>query len=153
MSSAVFINYSGMTVSEVTELRSKLYKQNMDMVVAKKTLMKMVAEEQKIGDYSNDNLEGPVAVTFSYEDQVELAKLVVKHEKEQDNIQVIAGIFDGRMVPTDVVKQFASLPSREELLAKFVGSCKAPISGFVMSAKSPMNGFVQALKQVSEQSA
>ena len=152
MEMAVFVRYRGMTVESINNLRSMLFKQGMNMKVAKKTIMKRAFEEKGITGYDSDMLDGPTAIAFGYEDVVSLAKLLKNFAKEEENLSILGGVLEGKVVDKDTVLQLADLPSREELIAKLIGSMQSPISGFTRSAKSPINGFVTVLRSLRDKS-
>ena len=72
--------------------------------------------------------------------------------KEEENLSILGGVLEGKVVDKDTVLQLADLPSREELIAKLIGSMQSPISGFTRSAKSPINGFVTVLRSLRDKS-
>lgn len=128
--SAVFIDYRGLTVAEVTELRNQYRAAGVEYKVLKNTLIGR-AIEGKGYDGVEEFLEGPTAVAFSYEDEVAPAKITYDFIKKAKKMEIKCGIFNDAFTAKDDVIVLASLPSREELLAKVVGSAQAPIMNFV----------------------
>lgn len=147
---AVFVSFKGMTVENTVKLRKFFVTNGIDYQVAKKTLMRLMAEESGVADFDQDMLDGAVGVAFGYTDEVTLAKTIRDQTKQFDTLKIVAGIVDKKMVTGDVITTLASLPSREELLAKFVGTLVAPLRGFVGSLQSPISGFVRTLQAYSE---
>ena len=143
--SVVFAEYRGIDVSGLTSLRKELRGANAEMKVAKKTLINIAAKENKIEDIDPSIMEGAVAATFSYDDPLSGIKVIFKFSKSNDKLKILGGIIDGKVVSADVVKQYAKLPSREELLAKFMGSVKSPASGFVGILNNLMGGLVRVI--------
>lgn len=142
--SIVFADYRGLDVASISELRSELRKEGAEMKVAKKTLIGLAAKDS-VGELDKSIMEGPVVATFSYEDPLSGIRILFKFSKKNDNIKLLGGIIDGKMVGLNIIQQYAKLPSREELLAKFIGSINAPLSGFVGIGSSIIGGIVRAL--------
>jgi large subunit ribosomal protein L10 len=143
--SVVFAEYRGIDVSGLTSLRKELRGVKSEMKVAKKTLMDIAAKENKVEGLEASHMEGPVAATFSYDDPLSGIKVIFKFSKTNDKLKILGGIIDGKVVSADIVKQYAKLPSREELLAKFMGSAQSPVSGFVGVLSNLMSGFVRVI--------
>ncbi len=141
----VFSDYRGLDVSSISDLRGKLRETGSECKVAKKTLIKLAAKEQNLDDLGADIMEGPVAVTFSYEDELSGLKALFKFSKENENLKLLGGIIDGKVVGADEIIQLAKLPSKEELYAKMLGSLNAPISGFVGIMGNLLGGFVRVV--------
>ncbi len=125
----------------------------MDVVVAKKTLIRLSIKNHQLPDPSAEAMEGAVAAVFSYGDVVAPARLLHEFSKENENLQLLGGIVDGKFLSKVEAKQLALLPSREVLLAKLVGSMKAPISGFHGVLSGVMRKFVYGLKAVHDKKA
>lgn len=153
MKVAVFVDFRGMTVASINNLRSQLFQQGMNMKVAKKTIMQRAFNEQGIAGYDEALFTGPTAIAFGYTEVVALAKLLKDISKAEEHLEILGGIVDNKIVGKEVILQLADLPSREELLAKLVGSMQAPIAGFIRSANSPLNGFVSILRNLQEKAS
>lgn len=147
---AVFVSFKGMTVEDTVKLRKFFVTNGIDYQVAKKTLMRLMAQEGGIADFDENKLDGAVGVAFGYTDEVSLAKTIKGQTKQFEALKIVAGIVDKKMVDGAVISTLASLPGREELLAKFVGTLVSPLRGFVGSLQSPISGFVRVLKACSE---
>lgn len=128
--SAVFIDYRGLTVAEVTELRNKYRAAGVDYKVLKNTLISRAIEDKGIEEIA-PFLEGPTAVAFSYDDEIAPAKITYDFIKEVEKMEIKCGIFNGKFTAKDEVIVLASLPSKDELLAKVVGSMNSPIMNLV----------------------
>jgi large subunit ribosomal protein L10 len=147
-----FAKYSGLTVDAFQSLRSNLRAKGVKTKVAKKTLVKLAAKEHN-WEISDDILDGPIAIAFSMEDEIAAAQELYKFAKKSSAVELTGGISDGKVVGQTIITQLAQLPSKEELLARLVGSLKAPISGFHGVLHGTMRGFVQVCKQLSEKKA
>ena len=114
----LLLNYQGLTVSEIAELRSSLREVNSDIKVYKNTLMNLALKNKNIE--LNDYMSGPNAYLFS-ESIIEPIKVVSKFAKEHPALEVRVGYIDNEVVSKDVVNQYASIPSMEGLLTMFAG--------------------------------
>lgn len=123
----ILANYQGLNVEEDTELRKKLREAGIEYKVYKNTLTKLAAK--KIGiDGIDEYLEGPVSIAIGYEDPTAPARILNNFAKEHKKLELKAGIIQGEIFDTDKIKQLAEIPPREVLLAKLLGSFKAPLS-------------------------
>ena len=143
----VFFHYGGLKVSEMEELRGKLREENAIITVAKRTLLRNVLSEK--GLTGGDAITGPVAVA-SADDEVMPAKLVAEYKKEHEQIEFYGGLLEESFIDEAKVSHLASLPSKQELLAKAVGSMKAPINGFVNVLSGNLRGLVTVLGAIKD---
>ena len=147
--SAVFTSVSGYTMDDANALRKKGLEQGVDVMVAKKTLLLRALEKNGFTP-AEDELEGSILTTFGYNDEVSAAKLITTFAKGREGFKLVGGILEGRVVNGAAVKQLASLPSREELYAKLVGSLNAPISGFVNVMAGNLRNLVYVLNAIKD---
>lgn len=145
----VLVDYCGLTVAEDTELRSKMREAGVKYMVAKNTFIRIAAQEAGI-EGLDAYLEHNTAVAFSAEDPVAPAKILNDFSKDHKALEIKAGVLDGKVIGLDEVKTVAELPSREELLAKLVGSMQAPISGLVNVLQGTIRNFVYTLEAVRQ---
>ncbi len=134
-SSAVIVDYRGLNVAEVTELRKKFREENVEYKVYKNRLVKLALEGTEYGELEQE-LTGPNAIAFGYEDAVAPAKIIKDFAKKAPNLELKAGIVDGTFYDQEGIKVIADIPSREVLLAKFLGSIQSPISKFAYVLKA-----------------
>lgn len=146
--SVVFTSDTGLNVKEVEDLRKELRDNDSEYYVAKKTLLKKALKD--VDKDSLKELSGSIGVTFSYEDEVSAAKAVNKATKANDNLSVVGGILEQKFILPDMVKKLASIPSKEELLAKLVGSLNSPITGMVGVLSGTTRNFVGALSAIKD---
>ena len=133
--SAIVIDYMGITVEEANKLRNKLRAANVDYTVYKNTLVKRAiagTEYESLGEV----LEGPSAFAISFDDETAPARVINDAIKEMKKMQFKAGVVEGRVCSADEVEKLANIPSREILIAKFMGSVQAPISKAVRTFKA-----------------
>ncbi len=145
--SIFLVNYEGLKVSDTQKLKKLLKKETVDYLVAKKTLFKIACEKTKLG-IDPKTIEGNFALVFSFTDEVAPAKTLAKFSKENENLKIIAAILGGEFLPADKAAALAKLPSRQELLAKFVGSINAPVYGMVNVLAGNLRGLVQVLNSI-----
>ena len=128
--SVVLIDYRGLTVAEVTELRNEFRKAGVEYQVLKNTLIKIAANEMGITGLDNI-LEGPTAVAFGYEDMIAPAKILSEFAKKSKKLTIKCGVCDGAYLDEAGVQALANLPSKETLIAKIMGSMMSSVSKFV----------------------
>jgi large subunit ribosomal protein L10 len=127
--SAILYDYRGLTVEEVTELRKQFREAGVDYKVYKNTLVKRALEQAGIKGLT-DLMEGPNAIAFSYDDPITPAKIGSEFAKTHKELELKAGIVEGEFFNETKVKELADIPTREALIAKLLGSLKAPVSNF-----------------------
>ncbi|NBS69672.1 50S ribosomal protein L10 [bacterium] len=153
MKGAAFSQAVGYTMEDADKLRAKAAEKNVDVFVAKKTLLALAAKEAGVTGVDRDVLDGSVLVAVSYSDEVAAAKLLKDLSKEKETIKMLAGVLEGKFVGESEVKRLADLPSKEQLLGQLVGTINAPVSGFVNVLAGNLRGLVTALKAVQEKKA
>ena len=151
---AVLVGFTGLSVADVTKLRRKFREGNVEYKVIKNTLTRIAANEVGYEGLS-EFLEGPTALAYSTEDAVAPAKILKEFIKETktEALTVKVGICDGQFIDAAGVEALANLPSREELLAKLVGSMQAPISGLVNVLQGNIRNMVYVLDAVRAKKA
>ncbi len=148
----VFSDYKGLEVKDMTVLRRELRAEGVDLKVLKKTLINLALKDAGI-EMDAKRLEGQVAVAVSSKDEVAAAKIIAKAAKANENLKIVGGILGTKELSKEEVDALAKLPSKEELLAKLVGTLNAPVSGFVNVLAGNMRGLVTALKAIADQKA
>ena len=148
--SVVFTSYHGLTVADVEELRGKMREEDVKYGVAKKTLIKKALEDTKIKGIDVDKLEKEVAVSFGMTDEVMPARILKNFSKYHDQIEFLGGVLEGKYIEAAEVSNLSMIPTRDELLAKVVGSIKAPVSGLVNVLKGNLRNLVYVLNAVKE---
>lgn len=113
----ILTDYRGINVEDITKIRADLRKANCEYKVAKNTALKFAAKEANLEGIT-DLLEGPTAITFSYEDYVEPAKVLYNYAKDSEFYKIKGGVMDGKVISVDEVLKLAKLPSREMLLTQ-----------------------------------
>lgn len=128
----IVVDYKGLTVTEVTELREKFAEAGIDYKVYKNTMVRRAASQVgKMEQFDDVNLVGTNGFAFSYEDAVAPAKVIKKFAEDHANLEFKMGYVEGEFYDAAALESLAKIPSREELIAKLLGSLKAPVSNFV----------------------
>ncbi|MEK7102701.1 MAG: 50S ribosomal protein L10 [Patescibacteria group bacterium] len=143
--SVVFANFSGLPVKEAETLRKQARVEQIGIVVAKKTLLEKATTDAGLTDVSPRSFGGEVLTLFGYGDEVAPARLLHKFGKTHSMVKMIGGILERHFVSAAKIKELALLPSKQELLAKLVGSMNAPVSGFVNVLAGNLRGLVRVL--------
>lgn len=146
--SIVFVHFDGLKVKEVEELRKLFRSENVDYLVAKKSLLKRVFAEAGIENYDPATFEKEVGVAFGIEDEVAPARIIQQFSKDHEALQAFGGVLENSFVGQEKVIELSKLPSREELLAKVVATMNAPVSGFVNVLAGNLRNLVYVLSAV-----
>jgi large subunit ribosomal protein L10 len=146
----VFAQYRGLSVEDAQELRRGLRESNVDYKVAKKTLIKLAAKEMDY-DIPEEVMDGPIGVAFGFDDEIVAAQKIYEFVKKFESLSIMGGFMEGKAIDAEVVKQLASIPSRDVLLAQMMGSMMSPLTGFVGIGNGVTGGFVRVLNAYREQ--
>lgn len=150
--SAVFVDYKGLKVKEIEELRKTLREKQVKFSITKNTLARMVISKQGI-EVDTEVFKKPVAIAFGMEDEVAAAKEIDSFARKYEAIEILGGIFEKKMVSSEVIKRLALLPSKDELYAKVVGSIASPLHGLVNVMAGNLRGLVNVLNAIKDQKA
>jgi large subunit ribosomal protein L10 len=151
----VLTSYKGLTVAQDTELRTELRQAGVSYHVVKNTMLRLAAKKAGV-EGLDEFLEGTTAFAFSTDDAVAPAKVIcgfIKKNKLEDTevLTVKTGLLDGKVISVDEIKALAALPSREELIAKLLGSMNAPISNTVNVLQGVIRNAVYVLDAIRAQ--
>ncbi|MDD8049504.1 MAG: 50S ribosomal protein L10 [Thomasclavelia sp.] len=153
-SSAIIVEYRGLDVAEVTELRNELRDEDVEFKVYKNRLAQRATEGT---DYSsfNDSLKGPNAIAFGGEDAVAPARVLAKFAKDHDALVIKAAVVEGKVLSIDEVKELATLPNREGMYSMLLSTLQAPVSQFARVVKAvadsrPEDGSAEEAAPVEE---
>ncbi|HEX7181085.1 MAG TPA: 50S ribosomal protein L10 [Thermoanaerobaculia bacterium] len=144
---AFLMGYQGITVPQVTALREKVRQSGGQYVVVKNTLALRAIDGAAL-EAMKEQFVGPTAVAYSGSDPVALAKALTDFAKDVPAIKFKGGIVEGRAIAADQIKDIASLPSREELIAKLLFLLQSPITRFARVLAAVPQSFVAVLDQV-----
>lgn len=142
--SFVLADYRGLTVQQDTALRKAMREAGVEYKVIKNTIIGFAIKDSNLSALEK-YLEGPTAVALSETDAVAPSKLLVKFSKDFDKLEIKGGMAEGKIIDVDGIKELASTPSREELLARLIGSLQGSLYGLAAA--------LNALADKQEQSA
>lgn len=144
------VDYKGVTVTQVSELRRKIREVGGHYEVVKNRLVLRAIGGEALEELKGD-FQGPTAVAFCGDDPVGLAKAVTDFAKDVPAIELKGGLLEGQPIAAEEVKEIAQMPSREELLTRLVFLLQSPISSFVKTLAALPRQFVVVLEQVRQQ--
>lgn len=147
--SGVLVDYKGTTVDKDTKLRAELRKAGVYYSVKKNTIIRLAAKQAGL-EGLDEVLSGTTAIALSENDMIAPAKILAKFADDNDKFAVKAGFIEGKTVDAKQIHDLAKLPSKEVLVAKFLGGMKAPINGFVNVLNGNLRGLVVALNAIAE---
>ena len=128
---AVYLaDFQGLDVASITELRGQMRSESVEFLVVKNTLTRLALDEAGFQELKAF-LEGPISLTFGYDDPVTPARILVDFGKKHERPEIRGGLLEGRFLTAEQVKSVASLPSRHELLSKVATLAQSPLAGFM----------------------
>ena len=133
--STVVVDYRGLNVAEVTELRKQLREAGIEFKVYKNSMTRRAADQVELSDL-NEALTGPNAIAFSTEDVVAPAKILNDFAKKHEALEIKAGVIEGNVATVEEVKALAELPSREGLLSMLLSVLQAPMRNLALATKA-----------------
>ncbi|WP_044895183.1 50S ribosomal protein L10 [Bacillus alveayuensis] len=133
--STIIVDYRGLNVAEVTELRKQLREAGVEFKVYKNTLTRRALAEVGL-EGLDEVLTGPNAIAFSNDDVVAPAKILNEFAKNHEALEIKAGVIEGNVATVEEVKALANLPSREGLLSMLLSVLQAPIRNFALVTKA-----------------
>ncbi len=143
----VFVAIDSLKTTELFDLRKKLKQDNCLLTVAKKTLLSIAFKQSKM-EFDAKELEGELALIFGFGDGIMPAKIAYQFSKKNKNFKILGGFFENKFRDAEEIIALAQIPSREELLARIVGSISAPISNFVNVLQGNIKGLIYVLTQI-----
>ena len=144
----VIAEYRGLTVQAVTKLRAEARKNNVTLRVVKNTLVRRAVEGTEFAGLA-DQFTGPLVYAFSA-DPVAAAKVLANFAKDNDKLVIKGGAMANNVMDVEAVKQLATMPSREELLAKLMATMNEPIAKFVRTINEVPARFVRTVAAVRD---
>ena len=148
----VVSHYSGMNVADVTQLRGKLREAGVTHTVVKNTLARIAAKEAGMESLVA-LLEGPTVVSISKSDLVAPAKVLVNFAKDHEKLVILGGVIEGKPATAQDIADISNLPSKEELVAKLLGSLQSPIMGLLRVINGPASSLARVLNAIVEKKA
>ena len=150
MKGMIMTQYQGLSVSQISELRTDLRKCGCEYVIVKNTLGKIALKEVGL-EIASEYFEGPIALVMEESnDPVSPAKIVAEFAKKNEKFVVKAGYVDGKILLANEMKALAALPTKEVLIAKMLATMNAPISGLVNVMQGSIRNLVYVINAVKE---
>ena len=146
--SVIITHYHGLSVSEVTRLRRSLRENGASFKVVKNTLSKIAASNAGLAGDS-DVFSGPTAIAYS-EDPVAAAKGVVEFAKTNDNLKIIGGVVNDKVLDVSSIQQLAKLPSLDVLRGKIVGILQAPAANLARVVQAPAGALARVIQAYAD---
>lgn len=148
----ILADYRGLTVKEMQELRKRLSEVDSELKVYKNSLTEIAIRELALPNL-DAYLEGPTAFVFVPGDPVAPAKTLTGFSKEHPALELKGGLVQNQVLDAGKIKAIAALPSREELIAKLMGTLQNPLRGTVQVLAGPARAFVMALDAIAKKKA
>lgn len=148
----IMVDYRGLTVKEMQELRGNVRGAGGDITVYKNRLTQIALRELAMPSL-DEYLTGPTAFVFAGSDAVAPAKALQDFSKAHPALEIKGGLVQNQVVDAAGVKMIASLPSREELVAQLMGVLLSPVRGFMGMANAPVSAFARVVQAVADQKA
>ncbi|MDW0109981.1 50S ribosomal protein L10 [Sporosarcina aquimarina] len=133
--SMVVVDYRGLNVAQATDLRKQLREAGVEFKVYKNSMARRAAEASGL-EGLNEHLTGPNAIAFSTDDVIAPAKIINNFAKDNEALEIKAGVFEGTLASVEEVKAMATLPSREGLLSMLLSVLQAPMRNFALATKA-----------------
>ena len=147
--SGVVVNYQGITVEDDTKMRKALREAGVSYMVMKNSLTGRACDEVGLSDMKQ-YLTGMTAIAIANDDAVAPAKVLKEYAEKIESFQILAGYLDGKVVDEATVKQLADIPSKEVLIAKFLGSIKSPLYGLAYALQAVVDKDGEAAPEAAE---
>ena len=145
----VFIDFAGLKVEDMFDLRKSLKQINGQLKVAKKTLIRLALKDSGL-NAEMDELKGEIGMVFGYQDEISPAKAVYQFSQKNPNLKILGGFFENKFKSAQDFISLAQLPSKQELLARLTGSISAPVSNFVRVLEGNLKGLVCVLSAIKK---
>ena len=147
---AFLIDFKGITVPQVTELRRQVRETNSSYIVVKNTLALVAVKDSPLKALESA-FSGMTAVAYNTTDAVALAKALTKFAKDVPTVQFKGALLNGQVVPASEIQNIANLPSREELVAKLLYMLQSPIRGLVTVLQANIRNLTVVIDQIAKQ--
>lgn len=149
--SVVWLQYRGLTVLSISDLRKQIRGKNSKMKVTKKTLLRIAAKEEGFPEITDETFgTEPLAFVFSFDDEVSGAKVAFEFSKNNEKVKLLGGLLDGKILSETEALALAKMLSREELLAKFAGMLRSPLINFASICSTPLRSFAIGTKALAD---
>ncbi|MBL7156280.1 MAG: 50S ribosomal protein L10 [Candidatus Pacebacteria bacterium] len=148
--SIFFIDFQGLGAKQLFELRNELKQEQAELYIAKKSLINIAFEKNKIPVKINE-FKNQIGLVFGFDDEIIPAKIVYNIWKKYENPQILGGYYEKKSINAEKAIELAKLPSKKEMLAGAVGSIRAPLYNLVNALEYNIKGLIFILKQAKTQ--
>ena len=146
-----FVDYAGLTHQQLEEARRNLHDNDSEIAIIKNTLMNLALQDKKID--AKARLQGPFATLFSYSDAIMTAKVLAAFVKKYGLPKIKFGVFENEIIDEPMIIKLSTLPTREVLIAKLLGTLNAPISNFVYGLNANIQKLALILREIEKSKA
>jgi len=143
-----FVDYAGLTHQQLEEVRRELSAAESEIAIIKNTLMNLALQAQNVD--AKEQLQGPQATLFAYGDGISTAKVLSAFVKKYGLPKIKFGLFEGELIDEAMIMKLSTLPTKDVLIAKLLGTLNAPISNFVYGLNANIVKLAQLLKAIEE---
>lgn len=143
-----FVDYKGLTVAEISDLRRKLKEKRADLKVAKNTLLNLALSDTY--SLSSEILLGPTGLITAFEDPIAPLKVLTEFAKEKTALKAKGGFLEGRFFSLQEMEVLSQLPSKNALLTQILSSLQAPILGLIWALQDSIANLVFTLQAISQ---
>ncbi len=148
--SLVFVDYYGLKVKEINELRKLLKSKSANYLVAKKSLLKIALDKQGFKNISLDKISGGVGLIIGAKEEMESIKVAMEFSKNHEKMRIQGGIFENEYVDDKTIKVLAKLPGKNELRSMLVGLISSPLKNFMYVLSGNLRGLVYVLSGIKK---
>ena len=148
----ILTDYKGLNVDKINALRRKLKESNIEYRVVKNTLLIRASEDTSVAAIK-DQFKGPTAIAMSYDDPVAPAKVLSEFARDNDKLEIRAGVMSGRFLDARAIKSLSLLPSREVLLSQVLSAMNGVPTGLVRALNNVPQKLLYALQAIKDQKA
>lgn len=143
----VFFDFSGIKTKELSALRKELKETDNELKITKKSLAQIAFSNSGFNvDFKK--IKAQLALVFGFKDEILPAKIIWQFSEKNPNLKILGGIFQKEVIGSDKILELAKLPTREEILARLIGSISSPISNFVEVLRGNLRNLISVLSQI-----
>ncbi|PIZ86824.1 MAG: 50S ribosomal protein L10 [Candidatus Nealsonbacteria bacterium CG_4_10_14_0_2_um_filter_40_15] len=143
----IFVDFTGLKMKDIFDLRKKLKMVDSQLKVTKKTLAQIAFNKSGLKTEIK-KLKGEIAFVFGLKDEISPAKIIFQFSQINPNLKILGGFLENKFVEAEKIVELAKLPTREELLGKLVGSISAPVSNLINVLQGNLRNLVSILSQL-----
>lgn len=145
--SAVFADFTGLDVAQVTELRKRLRDSSTEFRVVKNSLALRASKGTGLEELS-EYFSGPTSIAFSFEDELVPAKVIIDYIKDQPQIKIKGGFIEGKKIESSKLEELAKLPSKEIMISMLLASFQSPLVSLVGTLEGVLRNFIYTLEGI-----